>query len=152
MKPIQQRKLLRAVEKMKSLSLNMPEVHKQSPVVSNTAETASAISLPMEVDLCSSSLTLCDPSHLITSANGASTSKDKITIKYVHCQDLFMYQAEEKAINNLDPTTSLGELVTLIEFAEGVSEDLALELFFSEGYPLDANSITLKGTAILYMV
>lgn len=68
-----------------------------------------------------------------------------LSVRYIHCQNLFTIQAEEKALHNIPPTTSLEELIALIASTEGVTEDWSLELFFSEGYPLDPNEITLKG-------
>ena len=69
-----------------------------------------------------------------------------ISVRYIHCQNLFAFQAEEKILLNIAPTTTLEELIAVISSAEGiVTGDWMLELFFGEGYPLDPNEITLKG-------
>ena len=73
-----------------------------------------------------------------------------ISVRYIHCQNLFTFQAEEKILLNIAPTTTLEELIALISSAEGiVTGDWMLELFFGEGYPLDPNEITLKGDYVM---
>ena len=143
MKPIQQRKLLRAIEKMKSLPPNTPQA--QLPTVESGI--TQPVPLPMDIELSSSVSDIVHVPDLAscTATSEASGSRGTLTVRYIHCQNLFMFQAEEKTICNLLPTTTLEELIASIAFAEGVSEEMTLELFFSEGYPLDANKITLKG-------
>ena len=144
LKPIQQRKLLRAVAKnlLPPDAPHRAQVHVQ-PVVSDSG-TSQAVPVPMDIEpnlTCSSSV---DPPVHSTEVPNIPQS-DTLSVRYIHCQNLFTLQAEEKALHNISPTTSLEELIKLIASAEGIADDMTLELYFSEGYPLDANRITLKG-------
>lgn len=139
LKPIQQRKLLRAIaEKTKPLP---SDASAQTLVVVADSDTTQTSPLPMDTE---PTLATSSPVH---SSEAAPTNPqcDALSVRYIHCQNLFSYQAEEKALHNIPPTTTLEELISLIAAAEGVTKDMTLELFFSEGYPLDANKITLKG-------
>lgn len=138
LKPIQQRKFLRAVKTMKRSLVPGALPQSQLPVGITNPSNLPA-SFPMEVEPYTSS-----PCK-ITSSSEISTSKGNTTVQYVHCVNLFSHEARKKSISNLATSTTLEELTTLILFAEGVSEDMTLELYFGEGYPLDANQLTLKG-------
>ena len=124
---------------------NAPQT--QLPTVAKS-DTTQAIPLPMDVEPSSS---ITGPVYVPVLASGTSDppgSCDTFTVRYIHCQNIFMFQAEEKAIHNLSPTTTHEDLIALIVVAEGVSGEMTLELFFSEGCPLDANKITLRGDCI----
>lgn len=150
MKPIQQRKLLRAIaEKKKPLpSTDAPTI------VEETADSGNT--LPMDIE---PTPAISSPVHsnneLGTPGPDDSQCYDTasgLSVRYVHCQNLFTYQAEEKVLHNIPPTTTLGELVCLIASTEGLTKDKTIELFFKEGYPLDPNEITLKGDYINFVL
>ena len=99
------------------------------------------VPVPMDIE---PNLTHSSSMDLVNSSEVPQS--DTLTLRYIHCQSLFAFQAEEKALHGLSPTITLEQLVALISSTEGVTEDMTLELFFSEGYLLDANKITLNGT------
>jgi hypothetical protein len=134
LKPIQQRKLLRAIaEKNTALDVSQAD--------SDNSQT----SLPMDIDPIPATCT-SNPVHSSSPNNPeCCDTAQGLSIRYIHCQNLFTHQAEEKALHNVPPTATLEELITQIASTEGVAKDETLELFFGEGYPLDPNEITLKG-------
>lgn len=149
MKPIQRRKLLRAIaEKKKPL----PSTDAQTIVEEIHVIDSGNAALPMDIE---ATPAISSPVHSSNEfeAPGPDDSQccdtaSGLSVRYVHCQNLFTYQAEEKVLHNVPPTTTLGELVCLIASAEGLTKDKTVELFFKEGYPLDPNEITLKGDYI----
>ncbi len=144
LKPIQQRKLLRAIAK-KSTTLSSTDA---SQADSDNSQT----SLPMDIDPTPATCT-SNPVHSSSPDNPeCCDTAPGLSIRYIHCQNLFTHQAEEKALHNVPPMATLEELITQIASTEGVAKDETLELFFGEGYPLDPNEITLKGDLYLCLV
>ena len=119
----------------------LPSDASTQALVAVDSDTTQTSPLPMDIE---QTLAISSPVH---SSEAAPTKPqcDALSVRYIHCQNLFASQVEEKALHNIPPTTTLEELVALIASAEGVTKNMTLELFFSEGYPLDANRLTLKG-------
>lgn len=135
---------------MRAIAKNLlpPDVPQPQVVDSASGATQATTPVPMDIEpnlTCSSSADPVPGSEVTD-----NSQSDTLTVRYIHCQNLFAFQAEEKSLHGLSPTTTLEELIRLITLAEGVTEDMILELYFSEGYPLDANRITLKGDNCTY--
>lgn len=75
-------------------------------------------------------------------AQDGLSSGEIIEIRYIICQDLFYTSVEEKAITELNPSTTVNDIYDIIMKKEGISSDLTLEVYSHEGYPLHPNEFT----------
>lgn len=145
MKPLHRRKFIRAIKSHFSSMTSIEPKSKYSDIDQHSFSSSSThTTFHMESELFSSEL---DPGIVSPLPIHVPTSRQRsITIRYIHCKNLFIFKAKEKCVLNLDPCYStVGDLYNLIASQQGISGDLKLELYFSEGYPLDVNDYTSKG-------
>lgn len=105
----------------------------------------------MESELFSSEID--DIPLALPTSNQSTRQPHGITIRYIHCKNIFLLPAREKCILNLNPAmNSICDLYKLIASQQNITtaSDLKLELYFSEGYPLDLNDHTSLGM-LLFM-
>jgi hypothetical protein len=136
MKPLHSRKFITAVrDRYRSIRSIIP---KSKPIDADQLSVSTiSTSFHMESELFSSEF-----GDTVDTPTPSST----ITIRYLHCKNLFIFDAKEKCILNVNPTTnSLLDLYKMIASQQDITEDFKLELYFSEGYPLDLNDHTIAG-------
>ena len=151
MKPLQRRKFITAVkDRYRSIRSIIP---KSKPVdMDQLSVSTTSTSFHMESELFSSEF----GDTVVTAAPPAPPALTRqhcgITVRYLHCKNIFLLDAKEKCILNLNPTTnSLFDLYKMIASQQDITEDFKLELYFSEGYPLDLNDHTIMGMYIVFV-
>lgn len=143
MKPLHRRKFITAVkDRYNSIRSIIPK--SKSIDTDQLSVSSASTTFHMESELFSSEY---GDTVVTTPVPAASTRQHHgITVRYVHCKNIFLFPAKEKCILNLNPTTnSVSELYKMIASQQNITEDLKLELYFNEGYPLDLNDHTIMG-------
>ena len=134
MKPLHRRKFMRAIKECCSTRSMYSDVDQYS-TCSSTHTT-----FQMEFEQFSSEL------ELSTHTEPCVRQQHSITIRYIHCKNVFLLNIKDRSVLNLNPfDTSLKDLYSLIASQLDIPKELTLELFFSEGYPLDVNDHTISG-------
>ena len=74
-----------------------------------------------------------------------------IKVHYVLCSgNIFSDDIEQTVIENIDPTSAtLFDIIEYISNHAKISQEQAIELYSSEGYPLQNNEITSKGMWVI---
>ena len=140
MKLLQRRKFIRAIKEhfCSQPKLSVFDVDQLSISSSSTHTT-----FQMETELFSSEF---DDPHLPSPTTVPIRRQRNITIHYIHCKNIFLLQSKQECIMNLDPSEcSLSVIFDLIASKHDIPKELILEMYFSEGYPLDANKHTITG-------
>ena len=144
MKLLQRRKFIHAVEDHFGSTRSIIPKPKSVDIDQLSISTVST-TFQMESELFSSET---DDPPLATARITAGLTRQHhgITIRYIHCKNIFFLPAKEKCILNLNPATnSVSDLYKMIASQQNITSDLKLELYFSEGYPLDLNDHTIMG-------
>ena len=93
------------------------------------------------------------PSFLQDPSDQIEEETARIYVRYILCQSdtAFVADIEQTDIKDIDPSkTTLAELVSRIRDDNKIPDEQAIEMYSSEGYPLQNNEITNKGQYIQF--
>ena len=84
-------------------------------------------------------------SFVVPNKKKTVSEESKISVRYILCYNMFEANIEEKVLPNLNQHKHrLFDLYELIMGRENIDENMTLQFYSHEGYPLNTNEHSLK--------